>query len=64
MAYGAVQEVNDGLTAVDHEPISKLHGLGTLTTQLARHDHLTALGSALHDKLEHSVARSAYTAMQ
>merc|ERR1712179_493244 len=44
------------LSAVDHKTIHKLHGLGSLTTELSRHNNLAALGTALHDESENTIA--------
>ena len=32
--------VVDGVSGVDHESVDELHGLGTLTAELARDDNL------------------------
>ena len=45
------------VTGVDHETISELHGLCSLTAQFTGHDHLTAAGVGLHDEAQHTVAR-------
>lgn len=45
-----------GLTGVDHEAVVELHGLGTLSTELARDDNFATLGTALHDESENTVA--------
>lgn len=59
VSHSAVQVINDWLTAVNHQTISKLHRLGTLTTQLARHDYFAALSATLHDEFENTIAGSA-----
>jgi hypothetical protein len=41
---------------VDHEAINELHGLGTLGTEFARHNHFATLGTALHDEAQHTIA--------
>ena len=46
------------LSRVDHKAIHKLHGLGSLTTELSRYNNLTALGTALHDESEDTIACS------
>ena len=56
MSDGSVDVVVAWVTAVDHETVDEFHGLGTLTTQLTGHDHLAALGAALHDEAQHTVA--------
>ena len=37
---------------------SELHGLGTSSPQLSRHNNLTSLGARLHDEPQHTVAGS------
>lgn len=59
MTHGCVDVVIHRVSAVDHQAIHKLHGLGTLTSELAGHNHLTTLGSALHDEAEDAIAGSA-----
>lgn len=49
-----------GVTGLDHVAVGELHGLGTLGTELAGHDHLCALGTLLHDVAQHTVARAAH----
>jgi len=56
---GALHIVVDWVTRVDHEAVDELHGLGTLTAQLTRHDDLATLGARLHDKTKNTVASSA-----
>jgi hypothetical protein len=41
---------------MDHEAVDELHGLGTLTSQLAGDHDLATLGSGLHDETEDTVA--------
>jgi len=55
-----IDEVLSWLTGVDHEAIGELHALGTSSTELARNDNLTALGTALHDESENTIASSSY----
>merc|ERR1719225_1739306 len=55
---GHVHVLVDGISGVDHQTVNKLHGLGPLSSQLAAHHHLAALGSALHDEPENSIAGS------
>ena len=64
MSDSSVDIVVERLTAVDHQTIGELHALGTLTTELARHHHLTALGTTLHDEAQHTIAGSAYRNIQ
>lgn len=61
VSCGSVDVVIAGVTRVDHEAIYELHGLGTLTTQLARDDDLTTTGSRLHDEAENTIARTTYS---
>ena len=56
---GAVDEVLGGLTAVDHEAVGELHGLGAGGAQLSGDDNLATLGAGLHDEAEDTVARAA-----
>lgn len=53
---GVVDEVNSGLTGVDHETVGELHGLGTGSTELARDDNLATLRAGLHDEPKHTIA--------
>ena len=48
----------DWVSRVDHQTINKLHGLGSLTSQLATDHHLATLGSGLHDEPQHTIAGS------
>ena len=57
VAHGGVHIVVDRVSAVDHQPVDELHGLGPLAPQLAGHHHLAALSAALHDEAQHAVAR-------
>lgn len=59
VADSCVHVVVDGVSTVDHQTVHKLHGLCPLTPELAGHNHLTTLGTALHDEPQHSVARPA-----
>lgn len=52
MTNGIIDEILAGLTGMDHEALDKLHGLGTLATELTRDDNLNSLGTTLHDKVE------------
>lgn len=56
VADGLVDEVDAGLTGVDHEAVGELHALGASGTELARHDDLATLGVGLHDEAENTVA--------
>merc|ERR1719445_369720 len=53
---GIIYVVLSGLTRVDHETVSELHALGTLTTQLAADNHFATLGTRLHDETEDTIA--------
>merc|ERR1712019_279169 len=53
---GHVHVLVDGISGVDHQTVNKLHGLGSLSSQLAAHHNLAALSSALHDEPEDSIA--------
>ncbi len=44
---------------MDHEAIGELHGLGTLSAELTRHNNLATLGTSLHDKAENTIAGTA-----
>lgn len=59
VTHGCVDVVIHRVSTVDHQAIHKLHGLGTLTSEFARHNHLTTLGTALHDEAEDTIAGSA-----
>lgn len=52
----SINVVTTGLTRVNHETVSELHALGSLTSQLTRHDHLTTLSARFHDETEHTIA--------
>merc|ERR1712062_960459 len=56
VSAGHVHVLVDGISGVDHQTVNKLHGLGSLSSQLAAHHNLAALGSALHDEPEDSIA--------
>lgn len=56
VAGGAVNEVESGLTGVDHEAVGELHGLGTSSTELTRDDNLATLGTRLHNEAEDTIA--------
>ena len=58
VADGLVHIVCGGGTGLDHVTIDELHGLGTLSTELTRHNDFTTLGSAVHDEAQHTVART------
>ena len=59
MPDSVVDELLGRLTGVDHETIGELHRLGTGSTELARDNHFTALGTRLHDEAEDTVACTA-----
>ena len=56
---GGVNVVVAGVAGVDHEAVDKLHGLGTLTAQLAGDHNLATLRPGLHDEAKNTIARSA-----
>jgi len=56
VANSSINEVTGGLTGVDHETVSELHGLGTGGTELARDNNLATLGARLHDETEDTIA--------
>ena len=58
VSAGHVDVLIDGISGVDHQTVNKLHSLGSLSSQLAAHHDLAALGSALHDEPENSIAGS------
>ena len=49
-----------GPSGLHHVPISVLHGLGTLTPDLARDSDLGSLGAGLHDESKNTVAGSSH----
>lgn len=56
VADSKVDEVDGGLTGVDHEAVGEFHGFGTRGAELARDDDLATLGAGLHDETEDTVA--------
>ena len=44
------------VTRVDHQAVDELHGLGSLTSELAGDNDLAALSARLHDESEDTVA--------
>jgi hypothetical protein len=52
----AVDEVNRGLTGLDHVAITELHGLGTLGSELTADDDLATLSLGLHNGADDTVA--------
>jgi hypothetical protein len=46
------------LRKTHHESINKLHGLGTSTTNLSRHNDFATLSSRLHDETNNTIASS------
>lgn len=56
VADSIVNKVASGLTRVDHESIGELHRFGTSSTELARNDNLTTLGTRLHDETQDTIA--------
>ena len=58
VCHCAVDVVPCGVAGMDHESINKLHRFCPLTSQLPRHNHLTTLGTALHDETKYTIAGS------
>ena len=56
MSDGVVDKVANGLTGVDHEAIGELHALRAGSAKLARHHNFAALGTALHNETQDTVA--------
>ena len=56
---GSVDVIPGGVSRGHHVAVLELHGLGTLRPELAGHDDLAPLGSALHDEPQHTIAGSA-----
>jgi hypothetical protein len=52
----SLNEVASGLTGVDHETVSELHGLSTSSTELARDNDFAALSTRLHDEAKDTIA--------
>ena len=44
------------VSGVNHQTVDELHGLCSLSSQLAGNDNLATLGAGLHDETEDSVA--------
>lgn len=55
---GRVHVVTGWLTGVDHETINKLHGLGTLSTELAGDDDFATLCAVFNNETDDTVART------
>ena len=53
---GVVDEVESGLTGVDHETVGELHGLSAGSTKLARDNNLATLRIRLHNETEDTIA--------
>src|SRR6267154_706366 len=58
MTDSVVNEFTSRLTRMNHEPVGKLHRLGTGSAELARHDNFTSLSPRFHDKPKHTIACS------
>ena len=56
MPDGVVNEVEGGLTGVNHEAVGELHGLGTSSTELSGYNDLTTLSTRLHNETEDTIA--------
>jgi hypothetical protein len=55
VANSSVDEIASGLTGVDHETVSELHGLGTSSTELARDNNFATLSTRLHDEAKDTI---------
>merc|ERR1719333_616007 len=53
-----VNIIVDWVSGVDHQTINELHGLGSLSSQLAADHNLATLSSGLHDETEDTIACS------
>jgi hypothetical protein len=53
---GVVDEVDSGLTRVDHETVGEFHGFGTGSTEFTGYDDLATLGAGFHDESKDTVA--------
>lgn len=56
MAGSSINIVICWFSTVNHQAVYKLHGLGSLASQLSRNHNFTALGTTFHDKTQHTVA--------
>mmetsp|Transcript_31932 Transcript_31932/g.72857 ORF Transcript_31932/g.72857 Transcript_31932/m.72857 type:complete len:217 (+) Transcript_31932:292-942(+) len=56
VANGFIDVVQLGLTGRDEVAILELHGLGSLSSQLAADDDFTALGTVLHNEADDTIA--------
>ena len=61
VADGLVNVDAGGLTSMDHEPVRKLHRLGALGTEFARHDNLATLSTALHHVTQDTIASTTHS---
>ena len=55
MPDSIVNEIDGGLTGVDHETVGELHGLGAGGTKLSRDNDFAALGTGLHDETKDTI---------
>ena len=55
VTHSHIDELLAGVTGLDHVSLLELHSVGTLLTQLSRHNDLAALGSSLQSAADHSV---------
>ena len=58
---GVVDEVDSGLTRVDHETVGELHRLGSSGPEFTRDNDLATLGARLHDESEDTVTGSSHS---
>ncbi|KAL3798186.1 hypothetical protein HJC23_005747 [Cyclotella cryptica] len=56
VSHGSIGVNLSGVTCLDHVPVTELHGLGTLSSQLTGDNNLATLGGGLHDETDDSVA--------
>merc|ERR1719341_9669 len=56
MSDSSINVVTTGLSRVNHESISELHTLGSLSSQFTRDNHFTSLSTGLHNKTKHTIA--------
>ena len=58
MSYSIINKFSSGLTRVDHEAVSELHGLGTGSTKFAGDDNFATLGAGFHNETKDTITRS------
>ena len=60
VTHSHIDELLAGVTGLDHVSLLELHGVGTLLTQLSRHNDLATLRSSLQSAADHSVRRTTH----